>query len=123
MRDGRTAKLLRASRDEILGQVDVRVAQQRREIVRGRSHARVLEVDPEEIAPLHHEVAAVVVAMAEDARPGGDLRGQTLELPVERGTIDRVDRHTAMALDEVLDEILQLPPELLGVEGDLEAGC
>ena len=56
-----------------IGDVDVRVAQQRHEIVGVGPHARVLEVDDVEAAVAQHQVAAVIVAMAEHARLGREL--------------------------------------------------
>ena len=55
----------------------VAVGEQRHEVVDARAEQRVLEVDPRELERLalpgdHHEVAALVVAVHEAARPAGD---------------------------------------------------
>jgi hypothetical protein len=57
----------------LLGQIDVRVAQQRHEVVGVGPHARVLEVDDVELRLVQHQVAAVIVAMAEDGGSAGQL--------------------------------------------------
>src|SRR5262245_24182307 len=54
-------------------EVDVGVAQQRREIVRVRPHARVLEVDDMQRAGTQHQIAAVVVPVADDSWFGGEF--------------------------------------------------
>ncbi len=56
-----------------IGDVDVRVAQQRHQIVGVGPHARVLEVDDVQAPLAEHQVAAVVVAMAQHARLGRQL--------------------------------------------------
>ncbi len=56
-----------------IADVDVRVAKQRRQVVGVRAQSRVLEVDDVELALMQHEVAAVIVAMTEDARLGGQF--------------------------------------------------
>ena len=76
-----------------------------------------------EAAAVQHQVAAVEIAMAQHARPGGDLRGQAVEPLGQRRPV--LDRQVASpeALQEVLLEVVQLPGELLDVEGDLEAAA
>ncbi len=108
-------------RHEVLVEVHVRVSEKRRQVVGRRPHARVLEVDPVEASLVAHEVAAVEVAMAEHARPRRDLLGQPMESLGEGRAVLHRQVAPAKALEEVLLEVVQLPRELLDVEGDLEA--
>ncbi len=50
--------------DRLVGQIHVRVAQQRHEVVGVRAHAGVLEIDDVQPAVVEHQIAAVIVAMA-----------------------------------------------------------
>src|SRR2546423_13469772 len=68
-----------------LGEINVGVAQQRHEIVRVGSHPRVLEVDDVETSVVEHQVAAVIVAMAQHARVRRELLGDRGVLPGKRG--------------------------------------
>ena len=105
----------------MLVEVDVRVAQQGGEVVGRRPHARVLEVDPPQPAFVGHQVAAVEVAVAQHARPRRDLGGQAVEAVCDRRAVLHREVALAIGLEEVLPEEMQLPRELLEIEGDLEA--
>jgi hypothetical protein len=95
---------------------------QRRHAVASTSgRRRVLEVDPEELAAVPHQVAAVEVAVREHARPGRDLGAEPVEALRQRDPVLHREVRLAMALQEVLPEEVQLPRQLLEVEGDLEA--
>ena len=96
--------------------VHVRVAQQRHQIVGVRPHAGVLEVDDVQAAFAQHQVAAVIVAMAQHARLRGELVDDRPPLLGERRSFGRAEHHAAVALDEVGREELELPRQLLDVE-------
>ena len=67
--------------DALLRQVDVRIAQQRRQIVGVGPHARVLEIDDVQAAIVQHQIAAVIVAMAQHARLARELVGDRSATP------------------------------------------
>ncbi len=96
--------------------VDVRIAQQRRQIVGVGPHPRVLKVDDVQAAIAQHEVAAVIVAMAQHARLGRELFDDRLPFRGERGSLGFAQCRAAIPFDEVLDEVLELPRELLDIE-------
>ena len=80
---------------------------------------RVLEVDDVEAAVAQHQVAAVIVAVAEHARLGGQLVDD--RRPLRRAAPPvrvRRERDAAVALEEVLREEVELPRQLLDVERD-----
>ena len=68
---------------------------------------------------MQHQVAAVVVAVAEHARLGRQLLDERRELLAQRrrARVGGID-DAAIGLDEVLDEEVELPGQLLDVEGD-----
>ena len=70
--------------DRLLGQIDVRVAQQRHQVVGVGPHPRVLEVDDVELTVVQHQVAAVIVAVAEHPRLGRELCDDDGELLAQR---------------------------------------
>ena len=99
--------------------VHVRVAQQRREIVGVRPQPRILKVDDVQPAVVQHEVAAVIVAVAQDARLRGQLVRNRRPLLVEAPLRSRLAQADApIGLEEVPDEEVELPGQLLDVEGD-----
>jgi hypothetical protein len=118
---GLKAKALEELVLEVLVDVDVRVAQQRGEIVAGRTHAGILEVDPEEPSLVEHQVAAVVVPVAQDAGPGCDLLRQPVKGLREGRTVFDSEVARPVPLQKVLLEVVQLPRELLEVERGPEA--
>ena len=61
--------------DALLRQIDIRVTEQRREIVGVRAHSRVLKIDDVQPAIVQHQIAAVVVAVTKHARLAGQLVG------------------------------------------------
>ena len=67
---------------------------------------------------MQHQVAAVVVAMAEHAGLGGQFLDDRRELLAERRARRRRRRRAAVGLEEVLHEEVQLPGELVDVERD-----
>ena len=100
-------------------EIDVRIAQQRHQIVGVRAHPRVLEVDDVQPPVVQHQVAAVVVAMAEHARLGGELVGDAPAIPRASASRSAASACTsAIALDEMAGEEVELPRQLLDVEGD-----
>ena len=103
--------------DEVAGQLDVAVAQQRHQVVLARALERVLEVDHHQLAVLHHEVAALVVAVGEAARGGGQLLGDAAERGVELGALGAGGHLAAPGLQAPLAEVVQLPVVELFVEG------
>ena len=98
-------------------EIDVGIAQQRCQIVGIRAHACVLKVDHEQAAFVQHQVAAVIVAMAQDARLVRQLLHDARPLFGERRSRGRGKRDAAIADEKVLDEELELPRQLLDVEG------
>ena len=107
--------LLRAG---LVRQVDVGIAKQRCQVVGVGSHPRVLEVDHVELAVVHHQVAAVIVAMAEDARLAGKLGDDRGEFLAKRAALIIGERHAAIRLEEMLGEEIEFPRQLLDVERD-----
>ena len=104
--------------DLLLREIHVGVAQQRHQIVGVGAHPRVLEVDDVEPPLVQHQVAAVIVAMAQHARLGGQFLGDRRELGGQRLARRGRQRGAAIALEKVLGEELQLPGQLLDVERD-----
>ena len=108
-------------RDELVHlarrEIDVRVAQQRRQVVGVRPHARVLKVDDDERSVVQHQVAAVIIAMAQHARArpasSSTIAGHSA---ASAALHRRAHRRAAIRAEEVLDEELQLPGQLLDVE-------
>ena len=99
-----------------LADVDVGIAQQRDEIIGVGAEARILEVDDVEVAVVEHQIAAVIVAVAQHAR----LRRQLAD---DRGPFLRQCRHlrwmqpdTAIRDNEMTHEVLQLPGQFLDIE-------
>ena len=99
-----------------VGDVNVRIAQQRHEIVCVRSHPRILEVDDVEAAVVQHQVAAVIVAMAQHTRLGGELLHDRRPFGIKRVALGCAERRRAIAFDEMLREEIQLPCQLVDVE-------
>ena len=98
---------------------DAAVAQQRREIVRIRTHAEVLVIEEVEVLIEEVNVLAVVVAMAENVRVERDIRR---ELPQQRRQLHRflaADAH--QLLDVELPRHLELAAEELRVERRVHA--
>ena len=56
--------------DRLLLELDVRVLQQGREVVGAGSHPCILKIEDVETILMQHQVAAVVITVAEDARLG-----------------------------------------------------
>ena len=82
----------RALVDERSVELLVTVGEQRHQVVDPRPEQRVLKVDPRELdLPVcrgdHHQVAALVIAVDEAARPGGDPGRQPVGDLLERGAI------------------------------------
>ena len=107
--DRRAVSLDPATDDRRL-EIDVRVPQQRREVVAVGPEAGVLDVDHRERAVVeHHQVSGVVVAVTQHA-PAGRLccaLGEIADLAQE--TVAALGAEPA--LDEVLDEEVHLEPE------------
>ena len=76
---------------------------------------------------MQHQVAAVIVAMTEHARFRRQLLDDHRPFVAQRGALRRGQRDAAIAFDEIADEILELPGELLDVErhpvGQVRVGC
>ena len=70
------------------------------------------------LVPVHHQIAAVIVAVTQDARLSGELGGDRRELPAEHRALRLRQRGAAEALDEVLREEVELPGQLFDVKGD-----
>ena len=104
--------------DRDVVQVDVGIAQQRGQVVGVRAHARVLEVDQVELTLRQHQVAAVVVAVAEHARLGRQLLDDHLELAADGVELGLRQHRVAVRRQVVPEEEVQLPGQLLDVEGD-----
>ena len=103
----------------LFGEVHVRIAQQRHQVVGVRSHPRVLKVDDVELTVVQHQVAAVIVAMAEHPRLGGQLLGDRASIPRSAPRASLADSTAPRyASRKVLCEELQLPGQLLDVERD-----
>ena len=68
---------------------------------------------------MQHQIAAVIVAVAEHARlAGGELLDDRRPFFCQRRSLRSRDHRAAVALDEVLREEVELPRELLDVERD-----
>ena len=114
-------------RDELVEQRrrkrDVRIAQEPDEVVGARSEQRVLEVDDAQprraVDVLHHQVAALVVAMHEAARLGGELLGDARKMRSSSSRSAGVERE-ALRLEPVLAKMVELPLEELVVEAARE---
>ena len=80
--------------------------------------AGVLVVDQVQPLLVQHQVAAVVVAMAQDARLGGEALDQQAQFDADRDQRALVEFDAAIPEQVVLEEELHLPSELGLVEGD-----
>ena len=67
---------------------------------------------------MQHQVAAVIVAVAEDGRLRRELADDDGELLAQRGALIVGQRDAAVRLEEVLREEVELPRQLLDVERD-----
>ena len=107
-------------RDEIvelpLRDVDVRVAQQRHEIVSIRAEPGILEIDDVEVAVVQHQVAAVIIAVAQHSRLRRQLADDRPPFFGQRRLLGCAKGNAAIRHDEVAHEVLQLPRQLLEVE-------
>ena len=68
---------------------------------------------------MQHQVAAVIVAMAEHARFAGQFLDDRRPLGAECLALRVAERRALVGNEVVLDEELELPRELLDVERDL----
>ena len=114
-----------ASREEIvdqlvdlgLGQVDVGIAQERHQIVGVGTQPGVLKIDDVEPTGQHHQISAVVIAMAQHARFCRQLDGQSMKFS-RQCLVGRLgEAGPAIGPHVVLHEEIELPRELLPVEG------
>ena len=78
---------------------------------------RVLEVDDVQAAVVQHQIAAVIVAMAEHARLRGELLGDRLPFVGERRAFGRRQRRRRGSPRRSACEEVELPGQLLDVEG------
>ena len=95
----------------LLVPLDVRVAQERHEIVGHGAVHRVLEVEHAGIGLAHHEVARVVVAVHEHARLREVVREHAREHALERGALRVVERAPEVARDVPVGEEIELAPQ------------
>src|SRR5262249_28645529 len=98
---------------------DVRIAQQADEVVGAGAEERVLKIDDAQarrtVDVLHHQVAALVVAMDEAARVGGELLGDRAEDALELFALGGRGREV-LRLHAVLAKMIELPLEEVVVE-------
>ncbi len=106
--------------DARLRKVDVRIAQQGRQVVGVGAHARVLEIDDAEAPIVEHQIAAVIVAMAQHARLVGELAGNHHRLLLERAARRRRQPDAAVGLQKMFYEKIQLPHQLVSIERNAE---
>src|SRR5439155_529694 len=83
-----------------------------------RTHARVLEIDDAEVVLAQHQIAAVVVAMAEHSGLGGQLLGDGCELGAKRLALHLAERDAAIRLEKVVQKKIELPRELFNIESN-----
>src|SRR5467141_3731494 len=109
-------------RDEIIEaavvDLDVRIAEKRREIVGVGAHPRILKIDDIQAAFVEHQVAAVIVAVAQHARLRSELVRDCRPLPGERLSLSGRQADSAIGLDKMADEKVKLPRKLLDIERD-----
>ena len=67
---------------------------------------------------MQHQVPAVIVAVAQHARLGGKLLGDRLPFLGERAALGLGQHRAPVVLDEMPDEEVELPGQLLDVERD-----
>ena len=102
--------------DERSVELLVAIREQRHQIVNPRPEQRILKVDPRklDVAGLrgdHHQVAALIIAMHEAARPIGDPGRQPIGDLLERDAIG-AGQWNAAGDDAPLQEVIELAPQI-----------
>ena len=113
---GGAGELVEASVDERAVELLVAVVQERDQVVDAGAEEGVLEVDPADgAAGADHEIARLVVAVDERARPAGDALREATGDRVEGRAVGRGER-TPARVEPPLAEVIDLPAQEVLVE-------
>src|SRR5262249_23978806 len=92
----RAREVIEPRRDETAIELLVTVTQKRHDVVDTRTEKRILKIDPAKLSlRSHHQIARLIVAMDETARPRGDRLCESIGNAIERAAVIRRERYAA----------------------------